>query len=77
LGDGLKLALRKGLFHCRISLPQHFAIRSLIFRAWIKLCRIFAVGQCFEMSFATLNLGAFLVAKVVGEEAVLWNYSAV
>ena len=36
-----------------------------------ELCRAFADGQCLEVSFATLNLGAFLVAQVVGVEAAL------
>ncbi len=36
-----------------------------------ELCRVFAYGECLEVSFAAFNLGAFLVAKVLGEQAAL------
>ena len=36
-----------------------------------ELCRAFADGQCLEVSFATINLGAFLLAQVLGKEAAL------
>ena len=36
-----------------------------------ELCGVFADGQRLEVSLAALDLGAFLVAQVVGEEAAL------
>lgn len=36
-----------------------------------ELCRVFGDGQSLEVSFAALDLGAFLVAQIVGEEAAL------